>query len=261
MNDKFDYYLSIGRSPNRILTDYYNGLRFSNSSERHHYIEARKLIAFAPMQFFKDLAEQLKVKLVDILRLFKNWKIVKFFGKIGWSFKRLLDLLRDGYYFAKKLKDAIHDFSVDTGIRITIRSKEVLENLGEWIKENEPVLAKSSRYLVAALLIFMWFKMAYTGDTEFDFDFSELGDALAGKYSLNDLLTTPDGLKSIGLTLVGSTSNINFPWPGRVEFQFVLSIITALAKYFGHMLTKESSVIEKIAYEILTGGRNECFND
>ena len=41
--------------------------------------------------------------------------------------------------------------------------------------------------------------MSFSGDVESDYDLSVVGDALKGDYSMKDLLTSPSGVKGLGL--------------------------------------------------------------
>ena len=66
-----------------------------------------------------------------------------------------------------------------------------------------PKLKKLGGVAVAGLACAQWYFMCFSGDVESDYDLSVVGDALKGDYSMKDLLTSPSGVKGLGLLAAG----------------------------------------------------------
>jgi hypothetical protein len=75
--------------------------------------------------------------------------------------------------------------------------------------------------------VFIWFNEAFIGDPEYDFDVSEIVDAIAGRFSFADIFGGPDGATRLITLTVGTA--VSFPWPGPSSAYFVASIVVMLA--------------------------------
>ena len=106
-------------------------------------------------------------------------------------------------------------------------TKEELKKLDDYFK-GHPIAKRITGIVLGGLLLFMWFKMADIGDPEWDFDMSEVFDALSGRYSFTDIFSGPSGSMLLLSLLVGTV--VSFPWPGPGSVIFVYSIVNTLIK-------------------------------
>lgn len=240
-NDDFDERLARNENPVKILQEYYASIRYANQYFEKMRKEAFNQLAFAPVQFFKDLAEKLKIKLVDILRLFKDSKIVKFFSKIGWSFTKLYNLLKEGWKNLKGISEAIREFIEQN--KISKFTVEQLKNLDVFLKRHS-----RTKHIVgigvAGVLLFIWFFMSYSGDPSYDFDMSDIFNALSGNYSFIELFSGSSGIKLLTLFATGTILKISFPWPGPNNVKFMLAIVYTLADKIRQRLRKDLNPLE-----------------
>jgi hypothetical protein len=161
-----------------ILASYSQRLRgYCASVERREFVAARTAIAFAPAAFFSELAESTKLDLSSIVSLFKDSSIVRLFSTIGWSFKKLYDLPKTGSQAYRNLLDAIAEYVSST--KVGKWTEEELKKLDAYLKSH-PKTRRIAGLGVAALLVYLWFLMADTGDADWDFDFSDVLAALEG---------------------------------------------------------------------------------
>lgn len=239
-------------SPKIILLNHYASLRAASKGSRQYaYKQAMIYLSFAPSKFFDDLAESLKVKLTDILELFKDWRIVKFFGKIGWSFKVLYEKIKDGLKVIKPFTDAVKDYVEKN--KVVRWTTEHVKQFDEFLKKH-PTGRKLAGVALAAMLLAIFFVMADSGDPTYDFDYSDVLSLLSGHFDLVSIFAGAEGVKLLTLFSVGAFAKITFPWPSLVSFAG--AIIFTLANSFGHKLKKASRddmIIDSaiFAYKIL----------
>ncbi len=186
------------------------------------------------IDFIKSLAEIVGQEVSTLFALFKNSKVYKFFKLIGWSLVSLFKLVKTGYEYYKKAIDGIAEFVAKTGV--VKWTTEKLKELDEFMKKH-PVLSKITGVAVAGILVFIWMKMSFTGDFIGDFDISDVLAALTGKFILSTIFGGTQGTKLILLFTTGLVG-LSFPWPGPQSIQFIVAILTALAKSVGIKIPK-----------------------
>lgn len=177
--------------------------------------------------FIKDLAEKAKIGVKDIAELLKNKGVFEFFKKIGFSIKRLFDLVKNGFKYYRDLQKAIAEYIAET--KIVKWTAEKIKDLDEFLKRH-PKTKRLIGIAVGAILLYIWLNMSFTGDFDYDFDQSTLISALMGNFSLTDIFTGPDGIKLLTLFITGSF--LSFPWPGPQTALFIVSLIYGLSKTF-----------------------------
>ena len=182
--------------------------------------------------FVKDLATNFNLKLSSLVTIFKDKKVFKFFKLIGWSLKSLFDLVKKGLSMANILASEIANYIAST--KIAKWTEEELRKLDAWLEKN-PKVSKIAGIGVAGLLLYIWMNMTFTGDFAYDFDFSDLLLALAGKFSLAKLFAGPEGIKLLMLFVTGMIG-LSFPWPSSQSIQFVTAVLTGLSKLIGKKL-------------------------
>lgn len=177
--------------------------------------------------FIKDLAEKAKIGVKDIAELLKNKGVFEFFKKIGFSIKRLFDIVKNGFKYYRDLQRAIAEYIAET--KVAKWTAEKIKDLDEFLKRH-PKTKRLVGVAVGAILLYIWLNMSFTGDFDYDFDQSTLISALMGNFSLADIFTGPDGIKLLTLFITGSF--LSFPWPGPQTALFIVSLIYGLAKTF-----------------------------
>jgi len=187
-----DWQLRNGWSPSMVLYAHYDEAShvvishsYSVSSDRMEMMAARDSVAGVGSEFFKSLAEATKSSLFSILKLFKDSRVVKFFSKIGWSFKAIYGLLKRGMKAYRTLQKAISEYVAET--KVGKWTKEKLEDLDEFLKRH-PNAKKIAGVAVGAMLIYFWFNQSFIGDPVFDFDMTYIISALGGSFSLVTLI-------------------------------------------------------------------------
>jgi hypothetical protein len=178
--------------------------------------------------FIKSLATSAHLKFKDIAEVFKNKKLFGFFSKIGWSFKKLAQIVAKGYGYWKQLIHVVGSFVEKVpGFKV---SEKYIKQLQEYL-EKHPIVKRVGGLVLAGLLIYIWTSaISFTGDTDFDFDQTMLFNALTGNYNLVDLLTGPDGAKFLTYIATGVLGNWSFPWPGTTPILFAGSLVYTVAR-------------------------------
>jgi len=113
-----------------------------------------------------------------------------------------------------------------------------LKDLDNFLK-NHPKIKRIAGIGVAALLIYIWFNMTFTGDFEYDFNLVDVLAALGGKFSLSQIFAGKDGMKLLLLFATG-VIGLSFPWPGPTSIKFLTAVVQSVAKWAKTKLTKES---------------------
>tara|TARA_Y100000310_G_scaffold39805_1_gene37339 strand:- start:21 stop:725 length:705 start_codon:yes stop_codon:yes gene_type:complete len=178
------------------------------------------------IDFIKNLASQIKTKFKDLLKLFMNSKVFKFFSLVGWSMDKLFTLVKKGFKLYKDLLKAISDYIAST--KVGKWTEEKLKQLDKFLQKH-PKTKKIAGIGVAALLVYIWFNMTFTGDVAYDFDMSDMLAALVGKFSLAKLFAGSDGVKLLLLFATGAIG-LTFPWPGAATKQFVGAVVGSLGR-------------------------------
>ena len=69
--------------------------------------------------------------------------------------------------------------------------------------QSKESLSKLSAVAVSGLAIGQWLRMSFSGDIESDFDSYDYSSGICGEAGFRELITTPDGIKGMGLLSVG----------------------------------------------------------
>ena len=207
-------------------------IEFRNYVLATNYLtESTKLYEFGgklkgKIDFIKNLASHIKAKFKDLLKLFLNSKVFKFFSLIGWSMDKLFGLVKKGFRLYKNLLKAIADYLSKT--KVGKWTEEKLKQLDTFLQKH-PKTKRIAGVGVAALLVYIWFNMTFTGDFAYDFDMTDMLAALAGKFSLSKLFAGSDGIKLLLLFATGAIG-LTFPWPGAATKQFIGAVVGSLGR-------------------------------
>jgi hypothetical protein len=186
--------------------------------------------------FVKDLASQLSVSIKDLAKLFMNKSVFNFFSKIKWSFQYVFDLAKRGFGIYREVLNVIGEYISKT--KVGKWTEDKLRDLDNFLK-NHPKIKRIAGVGVAALLIYIWFNMTFTGDFEYDFNLVDVLAALGGKFSLTQIFAGKDGMKLLLLFATG-VIGLSFPWPGPTSIKFLTAVIKSIAEWAKMRLKKET---------------------
>jgi len=178
-------------------------------------------------EFIKQVATIGKQKIEDIITLFKDSRVYKFFSAIGFSFKKLYSMLKVGYKNYSKLQHIIAEYVANT--KVAKWTEDQIRKLDKYL-QNHPVARKMAGPVISAILIYIWLNMAFSGDFVADFDFTDIINSAMGKFSLGDIFTGPEGIKLLTLFFIGAGLGLSFPWPGEQSYQLVTGVIISLKR-------------------------------
>lgn len=177
--------------------------------------------------FIKQLAETIKVGIKEIAELLKNKGVFTFFTRIGFSLKKMFDLVKTGFKHYRDLQNAITEFMAST--KVAKWTAEKLKQLDEFLAKH-PKVKRFAGIAIGAILLYIWLNMSFTGDFDYDFDQSTLINALLGNFTVSSIFAGPEGIKLLTLFITGTL--FSFPWPGPQGALFVGSLLYGLAKTF-----------------------------
>ncbi len=179
------------------------------------------------VQFIRDFAEQAGRDIKEIVLLFKDTRVFKFFKMISFNIGKLWSMVKKGFRFYTELQKIIARYISET--RVLKWTEGELKKLDEYLQEH-PKLKRVGGVAVAGLLLFIWTRMSFTGDFVYDFDWSDLLLALSGTYTLHKLFSGEDGTRLLMLFASGVFLGLSFPWGGTLGTKFVAAVATGLYK-------------------------------
>jgi len=163
-------------------------------------------------QFIKQIAFTAKTKLRDMIRLFKNSEVFRFFAEFKFSFEYFKKGFKMAYNAYRKIVNFLPDLATElaaAGINKMVdadnqaKIRAAMSKINGWIKKHRTVLMISG-VIFACLLCVIWYQMANTGDVDYDFEFGDLIKAITGKLTPIDFFMNKDGLKIIILWAIGA---------------------------------------------------------
>lgn len=185
--------------------------------------------------FVQELKNKLSVKLTDLLSLFKNKLVFKFFAKIKFSMNFLYKLVKKGFKAYKDVIKAIGEYVAST--KVGKWTEDKLKDLDAFLAKH-PKTKRIAGLAVAGILVYIWLNMTFTGNADYDFDMGDMIMALGGGFTLSTLFAGPEGMALLTLFATGMLG-LSFPWPGPQHVQFIGAVIYGCAKLVGNKLTKE----------------------
>lgn len=187
--------------------------------------------------FLKELKDIVKVKIMDLAKLFMNKLVFKFFAKIKFSMKYLYNLVKKGFKAYKEVIKAIGEYLSKT--KVGKWTEDKLKDLDAFLAKH-PKTKRIAGMAVAGILIYIWLNMTFTGNADYDFDMGDMILALGGGFTLSTLFAGPEGMALLTLFVTG-VIGLSFPWPGPQHFQFIGAILYGSAKLVGQKLRKDKT--------------------
>ena len=179
------------------------------------------------IEFFQKIATASKNKIEDIVKLFKDTKVFKFFKVLKFSFEKLFVLIKKGYQGYIKLQKVIASYVASQGAVKWTKAK--LKELDEFLQQH-PVIKKLSGVVISGLLLYIWLNMSFGGDFAFDMSFDDIIAAAMGQFSLAELFAGDEGVRMLLLFATGTLLGLSFPWPGSTSIQLVSGVLVSLGK-------------------------------
>jgi hypothetical protein len=189
------------------------------------------------ISFIKDLATKLAMNIGELIEIFKNKNVFSLFQGMKWSLKVLFDNIKRGFDIYNKIIAIIPDFYAES--KMGKWTTEGLAKLDVFLSKH-PYIKKVTGMALAALLVYIWFNMTFTGDPRYDFGMAALLAAIYGSYSLHEILGGTEGPKLLMLFATGLIG-ISFPWPGAGSILFIMGIIGTLA-YYNRVKIKNAAI-------------------
>lgn len=174
------------------------------------------------IEFIKEVASLAGAKLTEVLKLFKNSEVFKIFKAIGFSIKKLGQMVKKGIDVYNNIQDTLAEKIYELGgVQYIRRNLHVLD---EFFRTH-PTLKKIGGLAVAGLLLYIWLNMSFTIDLEYSMDFKDIILALAGNFSLADLFASPSGITMLIYLATGMLAGLSVPWPGGTIAQIVGGVL------------------------------------
>jgi len=187
--------------------------------------------------FIVKLKDIIKVKMVDMVKLFLNKLVFKFFAKIKFSLDYLFKLVKKGFKAYKEVIKAIGEYISST--KVGRWTEDKLKDLDAFLAKH-PKTKRIAGLAVAGILIYIWLNMTFTGNADYDFDMGDMIMALGGGFTLSTLFAGPEGMALLTLFATG-VLGLSFPWPGPQHVQFIGAILYGSAKLVGQKLRKDKT--------------------
>ena len=186
------------------------------------------------INFFTEFANLLGRNINDLVIFFKNTKVFQFFKLIKFSLEDFFSIVKKGFQAYRTLQLEISKYVHST--KVGQWTQKELTKLDEFLQKN-PTIKKLGGVAVGGILIYIWMNMSFTGDWKYDFDFSDILNALVGKFTLTELFSGPEGTRML-LLLVTGVIGLTFPWPGALTTKFAIAIVHGLSKIIKQNLIK-----------------------
>lgn len=199
------------------------------------------------IDFIKQLALDTGFKIKDLFKLFMDKGVFKFFTVIGWSFKKLYELLKEGYNLYKNFVQAIYDFIEEH--HIVKWTTDHLQLLDDFLKKH-PKTRRLVGVALGALLVYMWLTMSFIGNPSFDFDLSFILGALMGHVGIGDIFGGANGAVFLSLFMTGLIFNLSFPYPGSNLVKLAIGVLITLAKKLKVRLSKGKETEQDIEKDL-----------
>lgn len=190
-----------------------------------------------------ELADDYKIAKDVFVKTFKSKEMFDLLKAFGFSLKAVLKSVNTLTGFVRKgLFDVFKELHKTKTFQ-KIRSGAVKV---DDVVNKHPILNRIGGVGMAGLLFFIWTQMTFIGDMDYDMDFSNITAALAGDYSIADLLASPQGLM-LG-TLFATGGFMSVPWMGSTLKNLLIALTyTGYKKVKGNpeVLDKLKSKIKK----------------
>lgn len=214
------------------------------------------------IEFVKSVAKEMGCKIRELFKLVKDKWIFAFFSELGWNLDSLAKVISAGTKILSTIMNPLGSLInllfpdlAKEGYKKLMKSeafRKIRNKMGEisdWIKKNKKILYMSGMAF-AGIYFVIWMTMNNTGDYAYDYEISDLFNALTGKLTFVDWISGEEGIKQIILFILGvSTGGLAINVAQNMT-QLVISVIRVFAEKLEIKLKKgkdSNSDIEKEA--------------
>ena len=194
----------------------------------------------------KDIINSLREK--DTYSLMKSVGFkTKQIGNIALKSAKTIRVGLDGV--SKEILDTKFGKSIQRG---TAKIDEVLDRY--------PNMKKITGTAVAGFAIYQWLNMSFSGDIESDYDLTVVEGAIAGNFTLSEVLASPGGMTGLGLLAAGLATGGLPIWIGGakgISMALAYSGLKNRAKDNPELKEKVAALKEKISSKIKKGELDE----
>jgi hypothetical protein len=156
-----------------------------------------------------DVGKDLKISYDAIASAFKQRPLFEIMKMFGFSFLNMSKAVLGSLGLMNVLITDVFKQMEETGDLDRLKSGTMKAE--EAIKKY-PKLKKVTGPMVASFLIYKWQNAAFTGNFKSDFDMTDILEAAAGKYTIENLLASPESLSGMLKVFLGAVVGISFPW-------------------------------------------------
>lgn len=174
---------------------------------------------------FNEIVEDFGIGYDVIIKAFKNKDIFLLMKAFGFQIKTILkalislsNLAHSGLF--KVFEELAKNNAVAKLKSGALKVDELLEQY--------PILKKVNGPVVAALLLYIWLNMTFIGSLDYDMNFTDIGKALRGDYSIADLFASPAGLMT--LTLFATGPYFSVAWLGHAGYNLIVALTYTTVK-------------------------------
>lgn len=220
------YCEALDRVFNDTLTE---NVFYSNLSEGLFDQLTKTSIARGLLNVFRNLrmglekiSRDFRLNLADLIEAFKQREVFNMLKAFGFNIKLMYRAIME---FSKAVRGGLFEvFKEMHKLKIFQQLRRGTMKIDE-VLTRYPKLARVTGIVVAGLLLFIWLNMTFIGDLDYDFNFSDLVNALNGSFSITDLFMSPEGLMLMTLFGTGAVFGISVPWLGKSLYNLVLAIV------------------------------------
>jgi hypothetical protein len=190
------------------------------------------------IQVFRDLrmgiekiARDFSMNVGDLVEAFKQRDVFEILKAFGFNIALMFRAINE---FTKAIRGGLLEvfrLMSRQGVFRQIRSGAIKI---DDVMRKYPKLSAVTGIVIAGILLYIWLNMSFIGNLDYDFNFSDIVNALKGTFSLADLFTSPEGLMLIALFGTGAAFGLSIPWLGKTTYNLLLAIVyTGYAKLKG----------------------------
>lgn len=207
-------------------SDYYSAIALLSGKQDLNENFLAKLTAGvrSKLEFIKTLASNAQADLQSIVELFKDSRVFKFFNSIRFDLAKLFNLIKVGFSSYVQIQKVIAEYVANT--KVGQWTKQALDGLDAFLQKH-PMIKRIGGVAVAGILLYIWLNMSFTGDFNYDFDFTDILRAVSGSFSLAQLFAGPEGVRMLLLFATG-VIGLSFPWPGPTHVKFAIALINGI---------------------------------
>jgi hypothetical protein len=209
--------------------------------------------------FIKEMAARFALKIGDIVRAFKNKNIFKFFASFKFSFKNIVEAFKLVYKIAKEVSGFIPQKTA--GLLLKAKNAlppDVQDALTKGILKVDKFLKSKGKFgnvIFVCFMIWIFLNATIIGDISYDFDASDIINAINGKLTFGEFFlgdkgnfTNEDGTTSLGLEYLALIILGKIGYGGILPYAefsngvfLAVSLLQYLAKEFYVKISKDKN--------------------